>query len=380
VLRCTRYPDLEREEGAWRRIARDGLVVASPGWRKRVRRSKFTADAADWIEVALSTLAILATVVPVGYSVWFGREWLGWSAVLALAGAAVCLGLGVTALAAASWRHRPALGVLGFLAAVALSAALVLPQVDLLRRPQPYGTGLDRFLPFSDGVTSTLLTAIPVLTILLILRALKSPETRRHVGTAWDVATFWPRPFHPLAPPPYAERAIPELCHRIRHLLDGKHAVLVEGHSQGAVITIAALAQLHGRLPPEQFARLSVITYGNPLRRLYLRWFPEYTRRLIDDLGIDAPGSGGDGTTRVPLVNFHRDTDPIGRNLYADRKDPREYRLADPPLDGHRRGDGEPLIRGHSHAGYVREHEFRVYSDAEIKRLARSTGEDTHTP
>ena len=38
---------------------------------------------------------------------------------------------------------------------------------------------------------------------------------RRRVGIVWDIATFWPRHAHPLAPPCYAERAVPELGSRI---------------------------------------------------------------------------------------------------------------------------------------------------------------------
>ena len=34
---------------------------------------------------------------------------------------------------------------------------------------------------------------------------------RRLICIAWDIGTFWPRSYHPLAPPCYTERAIPEL-------------------------------------------------------------------------------------------------------------------------------------------------------------------------
>jgi hypothetical protein len=335
----------------------------------------------------------MATVVPVLYSVWFGQQWLGWTTVLSFIGAAVCLGIGVTTLAyyvaqtrpnrPASQESRPrngrerrklAVGVVCFLAAAALALILVVLQVDKIHNPQPSGPGLDQFLPLSDGVTSTLLTAIPVMTILLIRRALKNPETRRHIGTAWDVATFWPRPFHPLAPPSYAERAVPELRYRIQHLLDENKAVLLLGHSQGAVLTAAALAQLAREQPADQLGRLSVITYGNPLRRLYMRWFPEYTGRVLDHLGLGDPASA-DCQAGPRLVNFHRLTDPIGRNLFNGTSDGRERWLPDPPIDGHRRGDGEPLVRGHAHGGYVKQYEFREYVAAEIDRLDKCARE-----
>ena len=146
-------------------------------------------------------------------------------------------------------------------------------------------------------------------------------------------------------------------------MLRNGQAVLLEGHSQGAVITVAALAQLV-RTAPDQLDRLSVITYGNPLRRLYRRWFPEYTRRLLNDLGIE-----GAPKQIPPMVNFYRSTDPIGSELFDGSKEKGDRWLADPPINAHRPGDGDPLIRGHSHAGYVEEHDFREYSHDQIRGL-----------
>jgi hypothetical protein len=80
--------------------------------------------------------------------------------------------------------------------------------------------------------------------VQLIRRTSKSRESRRQLGKVWDVLSFWPRRFHPLAAPCYAERAVPEFRNRIRmHLADGK-GVVVSAHSQGTVIAFAALVQI----------------------------------------------------------------------------------------------------------------------------------------
>jgi hypothetical protein len=78
----------------------------------------------------------------------------------------------------------------------------------------------------------------------LIRTMSKSRDSRRQLGKVWDVLSFWPRRFHPLAAPCYAERAVPEFRNRIRDHLAGGRGVVVSAHSQGTVIAFAALAQL----------------------------------------------------------------------------------------------------------------------------------------
>ena len=43
----------------------------------------------------------------------------------------------------------------------------------------------------------------------------RNDTVRRSVGVLWDIGTFWPRAAHRLAPPSYAERAVPELQTRV---------------------------------------------------------------------------------------------------------------------------------------------------------------------
>jgi hypothetical protein len=137
--------------------------------------------------------------------------------------------------------------------------------------------------------------------VTLLRMAYTNAARRKTIGALWDVATFWPRAVHPLAPPCYAERAVPEIVDRIR-LLTGHpgsepddvahlHAqagqpdlprtrgltvpsgpLLLTGYSQGSVIAPAVAAQL----PAEVLRCVALLTLACPARRLYGRAFPAY--------------------------------------------------------------------------------------------------------
>jgi hypothetical protein len=146
-------------------------------------------------------------------------------------------------------------------------------------------------------------------------QAYLNPGFRRTVGIVWDIGTFWPRAAHPLAPPCYAERTVPELINRIGYLGDTGRIVF-SCHSQGAVIGTAVMMQL----TYEQSSRVALLTYGSPVRRLYARFFPGYfnTDALLrcgaSLLGPPQPGDGTDPETRRrwPWRNLYRPSDPIG--------------------------------------------------------------------
>jgi hypothetical protein len=59
----------------------------------------------------------------------------------------------------------------------------------------------------------------------------------------WDVGTFWPRSYHPLSPPCYTERAVPDLQRRIWLLHDIGRQVVLVADGQGAMLATAALIQ-----------------------------------------------------------------------------------------------------------------------------------------
>ncbi|MET8040956.1 hypothetical protein ABZU25_08825 [Micromonospora sp. NPDC005215] len=151
-------------------------------------------------------------------------------------------------------------------------------------------------------VTDAGVWVISLLVICLMVlgfRAYRSSQTRRVVAVLWDLGTFWPRTVHPFAPPCYAARAVPELAKRITGLT-ARGPVVLSGHSHGSVLAAATILQL----PPSVLARLSLLTYGSPLRRTYARLYPAYLGpETLCDLG---------GRIGWRWRNLWRDTDPIG--------------------------------------------------------------------
>jgi hypothetical protein len=73
-------------------------------------------------------------------------------------------------------------------------------------------TGASFLVTVADLVLSGFVVAL----LWVGRQAYRNPAIRRTVGIAWDLGTFWPRAVHPLAPPCYAERAIPDLMQRLR--------------------------------------------------------------------------------------------------------------------------------------------------------------------
>jgi hypothetical protein len=160
---------------------------------------------------------------------------------------------------------------------------------------------------------ATWITLLIVVTVFTLVRSgLRDPAARRRLGTLWDVASFWPRNFHPFAPPAYASRAVPEMQARLIEVVsvaDGR--TIVSAHSQGTVVAIAAVASL----PLDVRRRVRLVTHGSPLRRFYQRFFPRYfpntlLTRAATTLGpTDDIGDGG-------WLNYWRSTDPIGDPVF----------------------------------------------------------------
>ena len=217
----------------------------------------------------------------------------------------------------------------GGVTAVEVAALLALPQVVAL------GGVVDVLVTFGVGVSA--LTAIVLVGMLRSTYA--NSGRRRAVGALWDVATFWPRATHPLAPPCYAEQAVPEIVDRVV-LLTGQRSdhlsqpstqlqppptvssspVLITGYSQGSLIAPAVVAQL----PPSTIDKVALLTLACPFRRLYGRAFPayfshEYAVELNELLMKgSAPESSGKQATRVgKWLNVVRHTDYIGSWIFS---------------------------------------------------------------
>jgi hypothetical protein len=129
---------------------------------------------------------------------------------------------------------------------------------------------------------------------------------------------------HPLTPPCYGERAVPELAGRVTTLSTGPtDRVVLSGHSQGSVLVVATVLQLD----PAQVRRTDLLTYGCPVRRLYARFFPAYVGATAIDAAADAVDNR--------WLNLWVPSDPIGSWLVlgtgaAGAVDGRDELLADP--------------------------------------------------
>jgi hypothetical protein len=170
------------------------------------------------------------------------------------------------------------------------------------------------------------------------------PSRRRTIGVLWDVGTFWPRSYHPLSPPCYAERAVPELQRRMWWLHDNKGRVLLIAHSQGAVLATAALVQ-PGCRPQDHHPAL--ITFGSPVCKLYGWGFPAYVgSELLKPLEPGGTGQLNDWR------NFYYPTDPIGGavrpELSAAGGQRVDTEFLDPAECYYVYGQPPPAAQGHS--------------------------------
>lgn len=220
---------------------------------------------------------------------------------------------------------------------------------------------------------------LPAVYVLAARVAFRNERVRKILMSPFDVGTFFPRSFHPFAPPSYAERAVPELTRRIWWLHDNNGRVVLTAHSQGSVVAAAVILRQAARRE-EKDKRIGLVTFGCPLGKLY-RWsFPAlFSDGLMQSLARGAVGIGD-----IRWRNVHYSTDYIGGPVRAgdwaaDIPKDIEVDLVDPPTDRYVFGQRPPSIL--SHTGYWMDTRFwqRVDSMCEdIQRPASSADAATH--
>ena len=139
----------------------------------------------------------------------------------------------------------------------------------------------------------------------MVYLAAKRPDAARYLGILCDLTLFWPREAHPVVPPCYALKVIPELAERAaEHLAEPDTRVVLVGHSQGSLLAAVATARLLEDLPEADRERVGLVTAGSQLQWAYPRAFPGV---VPHDSLADLAGSLG-GRWR----SLCRGTDPLG--------------------------------------------------------------------
>jgi hypothetical protein len=151
--------------------------------------------------------------------------------------------------------------------------------------------------------------------------ALKNAGLRRGINIVWDVFSFWPHAVHPFVPRPYSRWTVLELRNRIRFHLGGRAGVppdpvepgrpevVVCGHSQGTLISFAAIMQL----TQAERDRIAFLSCGSQLRVIYPRAFPAYVSLGAVGWLFEALGER--------WVNLYRLTDPLAGPVLSWKHD-----------------------------------------------------------
>ncbi|WP_192909542.1 hypothetical protein [Gandjariella thermophila] len=136
-------------------------------------------------------------------------------------------------------------------------------------------------LPLPDWLQPLSTVGVAVLWLLvggllrLVYLAAARPGAARGLGILYDLASFWPREAHPVVPPCYALKAVPEVAARAaEHLKDPNTRVVLTGHSQGSLLVAVAASRLLAALPDADHERVGLVTAGSQLQWAYPRAFP----------------------------------------------------------------------------------------------------------
>jgi hypothetical protein len=363
------------------------LVLVSASHTQLILRTARLGTWSMWLTTVGLALSVILTLLSLqkgrGTSMW---RWGGCGTVSALAHILVA-GVATALLSAIPDSRRPPLGrglalldVWGIAIAAGAAVAIV-TAIVVLRRASPYENvalpDAERFirgtprakraariaqLPRHLDLTLTALTSTAMVGAIVVVaqrgrvddwtslpnwwtrialvvlaplagilirdvrRNASSLDRRRRIGQVWDVLSFWPRSFHPLAVRPYSERAVPELIEILNNGATVRASKwILTAHSQGAVIAASALVggapTPEPQAPPEAPAPtqpcVDLITFGSPLRNLYAKAFPHYVSDdLFEVLQQRLTSRGG------TWLNVWRATDPVGREMYASALQP----------------------------------------------------------
>jgi len=177
----------------------------------------------------------------------------------------------------------------GVLTTLAILTASVLAR---FRGGQPAGRLNDAI-----GFAALALAFLVVVVFFVIRSARDDRQVRATIGILWDVMSFFPRRFHPLGPPCYSERTVIDVRNRLvrYHNAEGAKGTVLLAHSQGTMITTAALLSLRTSasviVAPKsvrprgcELDTIAFVTYGCMLERLFRRAWPDQLRRsdLVD--------------------------------------------------------------------------------------------------
>jgi hypothetical protein len=208
-------------------------------------------------------------------------------------GPALIGAIALLALALIWWTAQRIVGWIAIL--VPMSAGVLLLALDL--------GFLDISILRVDLDLTTLVGVSIAVTVLLpgsfivtsLVGGFRDAERRRKVGILWDVASFFPRWYHPLAPPAYG----PYVVQKLKEELAEHPRDVLSAHSQGAMIALVTLGQ-RDTVAPRAF-----LTYGCQLGAHYPSHFPtagipELVETVREKLG---PGR---------WISLWRPNDPLG--------------------------------------------------------------------
>lgn len=261
-------------------------------------------------------------------------------------------------LLAVAWRllsGRLRLIVVGLLVGVTIGLTILVlrtkAQAVVLGFPLPPRTLLEFAQLVSFLVPITMVTS-------RLVSGLRSRQVRRGLGVLWDVGAFWPRWFHPFAPPTYSDQAVTDLTRRLR-VRDVDDPLVLAPHSQGSIIATAAIANLD----PTETNHLGLLTYGSPWCRLYARAFPAIFSQALLTYLCERLGTPNEG---LRWRNLFRESDPVGGPMHATPPGAAsEWAEAITEVDCDRLVDG----CGRAHSGYWFEIQYKEAVDEVGNRL-----------